>query len=207
MTGSEVDLAFKVMCDEVQSDYFPPAEVQIFCDQALQNIFQRELGNFQVNQTITDNLRVFIKSATVVNPVSNLVDISRTSTDVPFYEMIVAVPRMVFIVDGVPRAHRATELKSQDEGAFFGQGDLLAPKYLIRDNKILCKPEGYKCSEVVISYISEAIRIDITDAVTVAPYPDKFIWTVISDMAELAGIPKKSTFDIQANQQQQNLNP
>jgi len=207
MTGSDVNSAFELLCDEVQSDYFPLAEVQIFCNIALQNVFQKALNDFQINQNVTDNLRVFIKSTTVTTPASNLIDISRTSTDVPGYEMLIAVPRMAFIVDGVTYAHRATELKSQDEGAYFGQGTLFAPKYLIRDNKMLCKPEGYQCSEAVISYISEPIQIDVTDSVTVAPYPDKFIDNLISNMAELAGIPKKSTFDIQANQQQQNLNP
>lgn len=207
MTGANVDAKFLVYCDEVQSDYFDIATRQIFCDTALQNIFQRNIGQFQKNQTVTDNLRAFIKEVTVANPTSNLVDISSTSTDVPTYEQILNIPRMAFIVDTVTYADRATELKNQDEGAYFGQGTLYDPKYKIVSDKIVCLPLGYQCSEVVISYIASPTQIDLTNAVTTLKYTDKFLETVVSEMASVAGIPKKSPFDIQVNQQQEQINP
>lgn len=207
MTGSDVNDKFQVYCDEVQSDYFDTTTKQILCDTALQNIFQRNIGQFQKNQTVTDNLRAFIKEATVSTPTSNLVDISSTSTDVPSYEQIVNIPRMAFIVDGVTYAGRATELKNQDEGAYFGQGTLYDPKYKIVNDKIVCLPVGYPCNEVIISYIASPTQIDLTNGSTTLKYTDKFIETVVSEMCAVAGIPKKSQFDIQANQQQEQINP
>lgn len=207
MTGLDIKAKFDIKCDEVQSDYFDNTTVQAFADEAINNIFQRELTQFQSTQNVTDDLRAFISKATVASPTSNLVDISEGSTDVTDYEMIINIPRMAFLVDGVTYAMRATQLKSQDEGAYFGQGTLYDMKYKIEDNKIECRPLAYQCSEVVISYISKPTLIDITNAVTVLPYPDKFLQTVVTEMCALAGIPKKSQFDIQANLQQEQINP
>lgn len=207
MTGADIKAKFDIKCDEVQSDYFDDVTVQAFCDESLQNIFSREVDQFQKTQQITDNLRAFIKKVTVPAPTSNLIDISRTSTDVPTYEMIVNIPRMAFVVDNVTYAGRATQLKSQDVGGYFGQGTLYDPKYEIVDDKILCRPEGYQCSEAVVIYIAEPTQINILNSANALPYPDKFLMTVVTDMAALAGIPKKSQFDIQANLQQEQLKP
>lgn len=207
MTGANIDDKFLTYSDEVQSDYFDADTRQIFCDTALQNIFQRNIWQFQKNQTITDNLRAFIKEVTVTTPTSNMVDISSVSTDVPAYKQIINIPRMAFIVDGVTYADRATELKNQDEGAYFGQGTLYDPKYKIVNDKIECRPLGYQCSEVIISYIASPTQIDLTNAVTTLKYTDKFLETVVSEMCAVAGIPKKSQFDIQGNQQQEQINP
>lgn len=207
MTGADVDAKFLVYCDEVQSDYFDTTTKQVFCDTALQNIFQRNIGMFQKNQTVTDNLRAFIKEVTVSTPTSNEIDISSISTDVPLYEQIVNIPRMAFVVDGITYYGRATELKNQDEGSYFGQGTLYDPKYKIVNDKIVCLPLDYQCNEAVISYISSPTQIDLTNASTVLKYTDKFIETIVSEMCSVAGIPKKSQFDIQANQQQEQINP
>lgn len=207
MTGADIKAKFDIKCDEVQSDYFDDVTVQAFCDEALQNIFSREVSAFQKTQQITDNLRAFIKEVTVSAPTSNLIDISRTSTDVPSYEMIVNIPRMAFVVDNVTYAGRATQLKSQDVGGYFGQGTLYDPKYDIVNDKIRCRPVGYQCSEAIVNYIAEPTQINILNSANALPYPDKFLMTVVTDMAAIAGIPKKSQFDIQANLQQEQLKP
>lgn len=207
MTGADIKAKFDIKCDEVQSDYFDDVTVQAFCDEALQNIFSREVYQFQKTQQITDNLRAFIKEVTVSAPTSNLIDISRTSTDVPSYEMIVNIPRMAFVVDNVTYASRATQLKSQDVGGYFGQGTLYDPKYVIVNDNIKCLPEGYQCNEAVLIYIAEATNINILNNTNALPYPDKFLLTIVTDMAALAGIPKKSQFDVQVNLQQEQLKP
>lgn len=207
MTGADVNSRFSIKCDEVQSDYFDNTTRQAFCDEALLNIFQLNVDKFQVDRTITDDLRVFLKEATISTPTSNLIDISNSSTDVPDYYQVITLPRVTFVVDGVTYAGRATELKSSEVGGYFGQGTLYDPKYDTVNNKLRIRPLGYQCNEAIVSYIAVPTAIDLTDASTELPFPDKFINTIVSDMCELAGIPKKSQFDIQANQQQRQINP
>lgn len=207
MTGADVDNKFSIKCDENQSDYFDATTRQAFCDEALQNIYQANLDQFQKDQKVTDNLRVFIKEVTVSTPTSNLIDISSTSTDVPSYEQLVNIPRMSFIVDGVTYADRATLLRAQDEGSYFGQGTLYDMKYKIVNNNIECLPSGYQCNEAIISYIAAPTQIDLTNAVTTLPYTDKFLQQIVGQMAVIAGIPMKNGFAIQANNNQERMNP
>lgn len=198
MTGADILKSFNVKCDEVQSDYFPVTEVQDFLEDGMNDIFMSMVKDFQEKKVISTNLVPFLKRVTVVNPTSNIVDISNNSVDVPDFKAVVSC-EAEFVINGTTYRNEATLSRTGTAFDYFESGTMRYPKYQYIDNGLLIKPEGYQCASFVLNYIVKPTPIDLEDSVTLLPYRDELIHALVTRMAALAGIPKKSVFDIQAN--------
>ncbi len=206
-TGADLNDSFATQYDEVQSGYFAPAQLQEFCDTAIENVFERLVESYQKDAKSADELLPFIDKVTVAPTAgTNIVSIAPDSALVPVYKRLLNVIA-AFNVDGAIHRNRSTLLRTAGIGAVYGQGSYRRPKHEKRDNKLVIHPLAYQCYEAEIYYATQPTAIDLTNAAVELPYGPKLLKLLIEEMLVQAAKANREYPFVQSSLQQEQINP
>lgn len=176
MTGEDVKLKFETAIDEVYSGYWDTDDLNRFFETAINTITTFLVKEFQTSSVDTSRLLPLLNVTTVANPVSNNIDISRTSTEV------VKCKQVLFILpvfNSAAQTVRTSEVSYTDFGAIYSTGTVRYPKYILSNGIIDVYPKTPAITSCKVWYVREPFYIDTADNSTVVPYNDEMVELII----------------------------
>jgi hypothetical protein len=176
MTGAEFKLKFETLIDELYSGYWDAADINRFAQTAVNRVTTDILKDFETNNIDTARLLPLLNNLTVASPVSNVIDISRTSTEVPNCKQVLLITP-VFASDSA--TVRTTRQLYGDIGAIYSTGTVRYPKYILSSGSIDIYPKTPAVSSCRVYFVREPFYVDVADAATVIPYNDEMIELII----------------------------
>jgi hypothetical protein len=177
MYGVDVNLKFETLLDENYSGYWDTADKNIFFATALNTVTNDLIKVFQSNNNdLTRLMPLLQKSTPIVSPASNVIDISKASSQIVGLKQVLIVDPTF---NSTQKTIRTTPITYADFGAIYSNGTVRYPKYILSANGIDIYPKTPAITTCTVWYISEPIYIDVANSSTVIPYTDEMVELII----------------------------
>jgi hypothetical protein len=116
------------------------------------------------------------KSTPIISPASNVIDISKASSQIPNLKQVLIVDPTF---NSTQRTVRTTPVSYADFGAIYSKGSVRYPKYIISADGIDIYPKNPAITTCTVHYISEPVYIDVADNTDIIPYTDEMVELII----------------------------
>jgi hypothetical protein len=177
MVGTDINLKFETLLDENYSGYWDTADKNIFFATALNTVTNDLIKVFQSNNNdLTRLMPLLQKSTPIVSPASNVIDISKASSQIVGLKQVLIVDPTF---NSTQKTIRTTPITYADFGAIYSNGTVRYPKYILSANGIDIYPKTPAITTCTVWYISEPIYIDVANSSTVIPYTDEMVELII----------------------------
>jgi hypothetical protein len=177
MYGVDIDSKFETLLDENYSGYWDSADKNIFFATAINTVTTDLIKKFQSNNVdLTRLMPLLQKSTPIASPASNVIDISKASSDIPNLKQVLIVEPTF---NSPQRTVRTTPVSYADFGAIYSKGTVRYPKYILSANGIDIYPKTPAITTCTVWYVSEPVYIDVADNATVIPYTDEMVELII----------------------------
>lgn len=177
MFGTDANIKFETLLDENYSGYWDTADKNIFFATAINTVTTDLIKKFQSNNVdLTRLMPLLQKSTPIASPASNVIDISKASSDIPNLKQVLIVDPTF---DSPQRTVRTTPVSYSDFGAIYSRGTVRYPKYILSSGSIDIYPKDPSITNCTVWYISEPVYIDVADNSTVIPYTDEMVELII----------------------------
>lgn len=184
MTGLEFNTLFGIKWDEQYSDFIDNTRRAYFCDMAVNFRYRRSLRQYEETDEISNELLGFVRTVTAIPSAGNIIDISRTSTDVPNYKKLTDL-LVTYVVGPTTYRNRATPMKKNEKYTFYGSGNLVFPVYEYGNYQLIVHPTGIVCTSADVDYITLPEYIDLTDNTTQLNYREDWLDDTVLLMIKL----------------------
>lgn len=204
MTGAEIRTQLLTKLGEFGLGYFDNARLNSFIFNAVTDIIDRKVEQFQKTQKVTREMQPLIIVLNNVTPTNGTLDISATSTQVPNYYQIVNL-KVYSDFMGSTISKYAMERRLDQKIDDYSEGDARYPRYLMSEGIISIEPST--ASRVDIDYFITPYEIDVADNSTQVPYNDKLIQLIIDKTIGIIGFEERDDFSILSSENMQKNNP
>jgi hypothetical protein len=176
MTGADVKLKFETQIDELYSGYWDDDDLNRFFETAINIVTTGLIKSFQTNDTDTSRLLPLLNVATVANPASNNIDISRGSTEVVLCKQVLFIEPTF---NSTSATVRTSQVTYQDYGAIYSTGTVRYPRFILSNGIINISPKTPAVTSCKVWYAREPFYIDVADNTDVIPYNDEMVELII----------------------------
>lgn len=204
MTGADVKDKLLTKIGEYGLGYFDDTRLNSFLFNAVTDIVDRKVEQFQKTQKVTREMQPLITILNNITPVNGTVDISATSTAVPDYYQLVNI-KVYSTYRGTEIGKYAQERRLDQKIDDYSAGDSRYPRYLMSEGIITVEPSN--ATKVDIDYFIKPFEIDVNDNSIQIPYNDKLIQLIIDKAIGIIGFEERDDFAMAASTKMQQENP
>ena len=204
MTGADFKTKLLTKIGEFGLGYFNDARLNSFIFNAVTDIIDRKVEEFQKTKKITREMQPLINVNVGVIPVNAQIDLSQASTQVPLYYSLINL-RVTSPYRGTTINKIAEERRLDQFIDNLTEGIARYPRYWMQADTMNIEPSN--ATSVELSYFIKPIQIDVANAVAVIPYNDKLIQLILDKTIEVIGFEERDAFSIQSSDIMQAKNP
>ena len=182
-SGIEIKDRFFTFWDTLQSGTFSNTKLNYIFEKAQTQYLYNIMDGYGLNLAVENEATTYIVNFTAT-PISNDLDVSETSTEVPNFERLIALA-CKFIKGGVTYYEYSRQLRDEEKISPL-KGNIRYPKYDYTNNDIRIYPTTETCLEVSGLYFRKTFPIDVTSVTQDLPFTDKNVQGIINNALNLA---------------------
>lgn len=204
MTGADIKDKLLTKLGEFGLGYFDDSRLNSFLFNAVTDIIDRKVEQFQKTQKVTREMQPLIIVLPNITPVNATIDVSQTSTQVPNYYQIVNL-KVYSNYMGETIGKYAMERRLDQKIDDYSEGTARYPRYLMSEGIITVEPSD--ASKIDIDYFIKPIEIDVADNSNEVPYNNKLIQLIIDKTIGIIGFEERDDFSMLSSENMQKTNP